>query len=229
MQVKEPVVSVERIGHEGQPVVIIDDFSSNFAELLEHASLAQFKSEDGHYPGKRAPAPASYLSERAELLKSILIDVFALNEGATLVECNYSIVTKKPADLTVFQRLPHFDGTDEKRLALLHYCNDDSEGGTSFFRHRATGFETVSETRLATYRDVLEKEIKTIGPPPEAYFSGSSEQFELIMSIRARPNRMIIYRGCTIHSGNIRSDGYIGESVRDARLTINTFLAGREA
>ena len=222
-----PEIIVQRIGVEQQPVVIIDDFSSRFGELLELAFGRSYQPGGNHYPGHRAPAPPSYLGERGDVLKQILIDVFALEKGADLVECNFSIVTTNPENLTVIQRLPHFDGTDPHRLALLHYCRDSDMGGTSFYRHNATGFETILDNRLSEYTDTLRTEINEIGVPAPGYFSGESNQFERIGQIEAKPNRMIIYRGISLHSGDISRPDRLNENPRSARLTINTFLAGR--
>ena len=108
------------IGQEGESVVVIDDFSSQAEALEQMGRTARIVPGNNHYPGHRAPAPASYLGERADLLKTVLIDVFGMTSGAELIECSFSFVTTPPAHLTPIQRLPHFDGTDPGRLALLH-------------------------------------------------------------------------------------------------------------
>lgn len=218
---------VERIGNERQPIVLIDNFSSQFSDLVVSARLARYVAGGNHYPGQRAAAPPSYLGENAALLKSILIDVFGMTRGAELVECNFSIVTTPPEQLSTIQRLPHFDGTDPFRLALLHYFEDERQGGTSFYRHTSTGYETITEDRLQHYDSVLHQEFDSDGVPQAAYFSGSNKRFERIAQFPSRPNRMLIYRGITLHSGDILRAPHTGISIADARLTVNTFLAGR--
>ncbi len=217
--------TVERFGQEQEPVVIIDRFTSDPEQLLRVADTADFQDSGTYYPGLRAPAPAEYLGERASLLKDILIQEFGLHQGAHLVECNFSIVSRRPEGLEPFQRLPHFDGLEDGRLAVLHYLCGPEHGGTSFVRHKTTGFETVTSDRFETFRDTLAEEARTLGLPPAKYFSEDTAQFERIGRIEAKFNRMIIYRGRTLHSGHIPLYQNLQTSPRSGRLTVNTFLS----
>lgn len=215
---------VERCGQEQQPVVIIDDFHSDPKALMDFAKSQRFEKRGPFYPGIRAAGDVNYLAERMSLLTIILKNVFGVMKGVKEVECNYSLVTTRPEDLMPIQALPHFDGLDTGRFALLHYLSGAEKGGTAFYRHRSTGFETVTKSRFETYKNTLEKEVVTFGLPPKCYFNGPSEQFEQILEVDAKPNRMIIYRGITLHSGYI-PDGFDFNKRPDlGRLTINTFL-----
>lgn len=223
----EPQFQVHSFGNEAEPVVVIDNFSSDADALLNAAKAANYGPAGRHYPGQRAPAPAAYLQARGDVLGAVLGDVFGFTRGADLIECNYSIVTTPPEDLTPIQRLPHFDGADDGKLALLHYLCSPEAGGTSFYRHRATGFETISAKRLAPYDAALRAEIAETGMPAAAYFAGSSPQFEHIGQVPAAFNRMVIYRGITLHSGDILQLERIGQGIDKARITLNTFLSAR--
>lgn len=215
-------------GEEREPVVVIDDFSSDPQRLRDLARRAQYQPGGNHYPGHRAPAPASYLGERMEMLRTVLTDVFGAARGADLGSCSFSLVTTLPEHLTPIQRLPHFDGADPSILAVLHYLCGPEEGGTSFYRHRATGFETISARRLSPYDAALKAEVKQAGLPPASYFSGSTEQFEQIGRVDAAFNRLVIYRGWRLHSGEIPRANEIGKPGAEPRLTINTFLQARQ-
>lgn len=219
--------TILRPGEEREPVVVIDDFSPRADELKQAGQAASYGGAGRHYPGQRTGAPAAYLGERMDLLQTVLTDVFGMGQGAALVECNYSIVTTRPQDLTPIQRLPHFDSTDPGYLALLHYLCGPEEGGTSFYRHVATGFETISEPRLKVYTETLQGEVQSRGIPPAEYFSGSTEQFERIGGVDAVFNRMVIYRGYRLHSGDILRPAQIGAPGATPRLTVNTFLKAR--
>ena len=221
------VVHVERPGEEGEPVIVIDDFSLDPDALLRFGRNAAYGAGGRHYPGQRAPAPSAYLRERMNLLQAILTEVFGMDGGASLVECNFSIVTTPPDRLTPIQRLPHFDSTDPGYLALLHYLGGPEEGGTSFYRHRATGFETIDVSRLDTYTGMLQTEVREFGLPARQYFAGSNKQFERIGGVEARFNRMVIYRGYRLHSGDISLPERIGAPDAEPRLTVNTFLAAK--
>lgn len=214
-------------GTEREPVVVIDNFSADPDRLLAEARAATYGPGGHHYPGERAPAKAAYLQAQGKVLSDIITGVFGMVAGADLIECNFSVVTTHPADLTPIQRLPHFDGTAPNRLALLHYLCPPEAGGTSFYRHRATGFETITQERLATYDAQLRREVADQGLPPGEYFHGSQHQFERIGQIPAAYNRMVIYRGITLHSGDILQPERIGSGLETSRITVNTFLAGR--
>lgn len=215
------------IGTEGESVAVIDDFSTSTEHLAVVARSAVLEPGNNHYPGHRAPAPPSYLGERADVLKAVLIDAFGMTNGADLIECNFSFVTTPPEQLTPIQRLPHFDGMDPNRLALLHYLCRPEEGGTSFYRHRQTGFERITADRLSRYNAALQEESRRLRASTAAYFFGSNEAFECIRTIEARWNRMIIYRGLLLHSGDVPARTQWPTDQQTARLTINTFLAAR--
>jgi hypothetical protein len=225
--VTEPAFKVYSFGNEAEPVVVIDNFSSDAGALLSAAKAASYGSAGRHYPGHRASAPADYLKARSEVLGAVLGDVFGYRRGADLIECNYSVVTTPPQELTPIQRLPHFDGADSGKLALLHYLCPPEAGGTAFYRHRATGFEKITRARLAAYDAALRAEIAETGLPPAAYFAGSNAQFERIGEVAAAFNRMVIYRGITLHSGDILQPERIGHGIETARITLNTFLSAR--
>lgn len=220
-----PVIG--RIGHEREPIVIIDDFSSDPVSLLEHAAGLSYSQLGPHYPGVRAPARPGYLGERMDVLQKVLADVFGVARGADLVECNYSIVTTPPGSLAPLQRLPHFDSTEPENIAVLHYMCAPSKGGTAFYRHRATGFETVSTSRVEDYNSALEDEVRQRGMPAADYVRGDTSLFEQTYRVEAAFNRLVIYRGWSFHSGAIPQDLAFSPDPRVGRLTINTFLRAR--
>lgn len=222
-----PSPTIGRIGHEREPIVVIDGFSSSPGMLVEQAATKAFAPLGLHYPGVRAPLAAQYLTERMDLLTRLLSDVFGLHNGADLLECNYSIVTTPPLDLGPLQRLPHFDSDDPGRIAVLHYLCGPAHGGTGFYRHRSTGFETVSGSRLDDYASMLEADLARRGAPEPAYLRGDTALFEQTYRVDAAFNRLVIYRGWTLHSGLVPAGHGLAEDPRAGRLTINTFLQAR--
>jgi hypothetical protein len=136
-------------------------------------------------------------------------------------------VTTRPADLTPIQRLPHFDGLEGERIALLHYLNGQDKGGTAFYRHRGTGFETITAERHAAYDAALHREVAQHGLPAPAYISGDTALYERIARFEARPNRALIYRGHLLHCAELPDDLDFTPDPRSARLTVNTFLWGQ--
>lgn len=219
-----PSVSIGRIGHEREPIVVIDGFSSDPAALVERAAGERYGQLGAFYPGVRAKAAPGYLTERMDLLQQALANAFGVTGGANLVECNFSVVTTPPGELSVLQRLPHFDSTDPSSLAVLHYLCGPEHGGTAFYRHRATGFETVSASRLEDYSQVMEAEAQRGAAPQAGYLRGDTPLFEQTYRVEAAFNRLVIYRGWTLHSGTVPDGHSLSPDPRMGRLTINTFL-----
>ena len=219
-----PSPTIGRIGHEGEPIVVIDGFSSNPAALVEDAASRAFTPLGPHYPGVRAPLAGKYLAERMDLLQRLLADVFGLRDGANLLECNFSLVTMPPESLGLTQRLPHFDAADPGRIAVLHYLCGPEAGGTGFYRHRSTGFETVSPSRMEDYSGMLEAELAQRGDPEPGYMRGDTALFEQTYRVEAAFNRLVIYRGWTLHAGLVPAGHPLPADPRAGRLTVNTFL-----
>ena len=216
--------TVQRVGREREPLVVIDDFFSDPGQLIRHASKQTFASTQTGYPGVRAGAPSQYLMERGEMLREILTTVFGFTRRADLMQCDYSLVTVQPEQLHPVQRLPHYDDCDEFKIALLHYLCVPEKGGTSHYRHVSTGYETVRMDRRASFLDALDAEEKQDGLPPASYFDGTHPRFERIARTPAKFNRMLMYRGMTLHSGDIPQDFGFEANVHDGRLTVNSFF-----
>ena len=103
-----------------------------------------------------------------------------------MISAGYSIVTTRPAELTPIQRLPHFDGLEPERIALLHYLSGAEQGGTAFYRHRSTGYETITADRHAAYDAALHRDVARHGLPVPAYISGDTPIYERIARFAAR-------------------------------------------
>jgi len=208
------------LGQDGQVVIIIDDFHPDFETLKSGVRHLKFARGAKHYPGLQASFDPAYLGFDAERLTAILREVFDMKSGAAPVQCAASMVTTPPDQLSIIQRLPHFDTTDPGRVALLHYLDGDAKGGTGFYRQRATGFEYVDQARYPQF-------VKTLENSPAAYMSGSDKRYEKIAAVEAKPNRLILYRSFNLHSGDIPKTLDLAPNPETARLTINTFFQGR--
>ena len=128
-------VKVECHGNEKQAVIIIDNFARDPEKLKHTAALQQFSIMGPYYPGIRLALPHSTVDDFTRELSPLIMGVFGINHF-DIVESFYSLVTTQPEMLMPIQRLPHFDGLDAGRLALLHYLGKPEQGGTAFYRHR---------------------------------------------------------------------------------------------
>lgn len=221
--------STKYFGHEKEPVVIMDNFSGKLDLLLRHAKAQTFSVQSAFYPGVQALADMTYLSLRRQDLPRIMDDVFNIRQGLDVESCMYAMVTRPPKTLLKGQRLPHHDGHEGNLFALLHYLQADSDAGTAFYRHRRTGFETITAKRADAYRLGLQADEKDFGPPPAAYFYGNDARYEMIGEIKARPDRAILYRGRCLHSGCIPKGTTQDVTFETARITLNSFILDRPA
>jgi hypothetical protein len=222
-------VEIVAIGNERQPVAVIDGLLAEPEWLVDYAaSQARFRALKGdvnYYPGVRAPVPQQYLAALYDRIKPIMRETFGFDtDAAVKATCSLSMVTVPPSRLNLFQRLPHFDTADPRQLAVLHYFCNPSHGGTSFYRHRATGYESITQERLPLYLEHLRREVEDQGPPPARYAGESDERFERITAFDAVFNRVLIYRSQLLHSGSINADAVLSPDPRVGRLTANAFF-----
>ena len=219
-----PDISARRIGNEQEPVAVVDGFHPDPDALRAAAAATAFGRAHRHYPGIRAGLPDDYFVAVRPALTLVLRDVFAA-ERADLLDASFSMVTAAPETLALEQRLPHVDAVALGRIALVHYLSPDDADGTAFFRHRATGFETIDEARSAAYFASLDGQLRGGATPPAAYMSGSTDLFEEIWRADARYNRAVIYRSALLHSGAISPGARLDADPATGRLTVTAFLS----
>lgn len=218
------VSRVDLIGREKEPLATIDDFASDPDALRAAAVDATFAPAGEHYPGLRAPLPSGYLAAQMPVVARVVSRAFGRCRRIHVVDAAFSIVTRPPEDLHVRQRLPHVDAYGRERIALVHYLSPTDEDGTAFFRHRATGFETIDATRAPGYFGKLEDELGE-GAVPAGYIAGDTALFERTAVAPSRYNRALLYRSYVLHSGAISPDASLSPDPALGRLTVTGFFA----
>jgi hypothetical protein len=216
-----------RLGAESLPVLIVDNFLGNPQALVDYAAAnGRFESvSDTFYPGARAPLPPIYCFALRAFLGDAIAQAFGLAANRVIGELgHFSVVTTPPGRLSVPQRMPHFDNTDPKQLAVLHYLCGAGHGGTSFYRHRRTHFEFVDAARIRAYNTAIQEDLAAVGPLPPKYICGDDPLFERIGGFDAAFNRVLIYRSIDLHSADIRPGFAFDSDPRTGRLTANTFF-----
>jgi hypothetical protein len=220
------------LGTGCHPVVVIDDFSGRLGEILAIAeALAPFPAVAGNfYPGLRrliAPSDAAanaYVERTCRDAAQFIAGAFDFDEF-DLLEASFSMVTTQPSELASRQRAPHFDTTDPKHLALLHYLRVPPGSGTAFYRQRMSGIERVTEANAHIFVGIAQADATRL-PKDSGYIAGSDEFFEQIGAVEAVPDRLIIYQGSLLHSGIIPDDMNFSADPREGRLTANLFVRG---
>jgi Family of unknown function (DUF6445) len=178
------------------------------------------------YPGVRAPVPESFSTGFRTWLTPILrhIGMLAAGQGIQSDSSFFSVVTTASADLLPIQCIPHYDSSDPNLLAAVIYLCDTRFSGTSFYRHRRTGYEEITADNQTNYRLALDYDMRTHGAPPRQYMNGDNLLFETIFSNPLKFNSAIVYPGRMLHAGNIRSPFVPPRDQGEWRLTITALL-----
>ncbi|MFB0613767.1 DUF6445 family protein [Aurantiacibacter poecillastricola] len=219
-------LTIHQFGQEREPVVQINNFSGIAGELLEAARAAQYAPAGAYYPGIRARVDPSYLDRNRALFVQVLGRVFGFTRTVRCDSSAFSIVTTPPGELAPLQRIPHHDQSGGQIVAIMHYLQGPESGGTAFYRHRRTGFETITPPREQAFLQALAEDEREFGEPEAGYYHGSGERYEMIGEIEAQPDRLILYRGQLLHSGVIPDPARLSADPAKGRVTINMFFVG---
>lgn len=215
-----------RVGDEQQEVLLVDNYLTGASHLKELAiQQGNFAPADSFYPGVRMQVPQEYTLALVKNLgffmeKFFHLEVRQIKNAVT----KFSIITKPPQDLDLLQRIPHFDSPSRKGLAVVHYLQSLPNMGTSLYRHRETQFEYVDEQRYPKYIASIEEKFPSVDKYPRGYINGSTDEFEEIASFDALFNRLIMYRGTSLHSGKIGKDYNFDPNPATGRLTLTSFF-----
>ncbi|USU09711.1 DUF6445 family protein [Sphingomonadaceae bacterium OTU29MARTA1] len=214
------------VGEEGEPVVVIDGASGIPDALVDAAANTSFTEAaraGSGYPGLLGPAPVAYIDAMIRFVLPLIAAHFtAVPVVPARARGNFSLVTIPPEALSPDQCVPHVDTVDRLQFATVHFLSPDDADGTGFFRHSATGYETIDADRLPSYRAALDREM--IDHPPSGYRTGSDAQFERIGAVEARYDRLVLYRAALLHSGLVSHLPVTAADPRRGRLTGNLFL-----
>ena len=220
----DPRISVEHVGAERFPLLVIDNLVDRPDDLVAYAaSDASLAPPTDMYPGLRAPAPRSYLEVLRKGLTEAINEAYALPgfelHGAISYLC---VVTTKPQDLKPVQCMPHIDGTAPNSFSTVHYLCSPAYAGTSLYRHRRTGYELIPDFRHDRYRSILEQELRERPWTRQDYINGDTELFERIASTTVAFNRLVLYPSHALHSGDIGRDFAFDPDPRTGRFSVNS-------
>lgn len=220
----EARVRVERIGAEHCAVAVVDGCLATPKEAVAHAAALGYSPIGPYYPGVRASLGPQTAAAFGAALNDIVAGALSIAAARWAGECFFSIVTAPPSRLAPIQRLPHFDGLEMTRVAAVLFLANADFGGTSFYRHRATGFETVNMERYSAYGAALKDDVARHGLPPAGYIGDGAPLFEEIATFEPVFNRLLLYRGNALHCSRIRNADALSADPRKGRLTLNLFL-----
>lgn len=225
---KQQQIRVERIGQEQNPLLIIDHFYTAPEQLVEQAcSEPGFIAQaSDFYPGLRKQVGGDYPAHSLQCIAPLVREYFSIapERTAQLSLCAFSLTSTAPEKLRPIQSVPHIDTQDPLQFAMVHYLCAESFGGTSFYRHRSTGHESITQERLTNYFKILKQEVMDQQQTQFDYINGDTHLFERIYQVPVVFNRAIIYRSNQLHSGDISAQLGLSADPRQGRLTANSFF-----
>jgi len=220
-------VSSVRVGECPIAVTVADNVLLRPQQLAEFGLGLKFVEDDSNlYPGVRARMPAEFSRPFHAWLTRTLHCAGVLEESSNIHDdaSFFSIVNKSRSNLLPLQRIPHYDSTDPRVFAAVIYLFDRANSGTSFYRHRMTGYEKISVDNKDNYRAALNRNMKNIGPPPREYTNGSNALFERTHSVDSAFNRIVIYSGNVLHAADIDGSLFNGNDNCRWRLTVSSLI-----
>lgn len=218
-------VTLHRLGREQAPLLIIDDVLADPEALVDVAAAAPFGPPMSvWYPGVNAAMPDAYLQALLPALRPSLQRAFGMAASAPLAAISFLALSTQQLDaLQPRQRIPHYDQPDPQVLALVHYLGHDQGGGTGFFRHKATGFETIRPSRRDDYARAIDAELASHAEALNTFAGPQTPGFEMTGSADWRFNRLIIYPSCVLHCA-LFDGARLNADPRTGRLTANSFI-----
>jgi Family of unknown function (DUF6445) len=220
-------VSSARVGKCPITVTVADNVLLRPQQLAEFGLGNTFVEDDTNlYPGVRARVPAEFSRPFHAWLTSTLHRTGVLEESCDIYDdaSFFSIVDKSRANLLPLQRIPHYDSTDPRVFAAVIYLFHRANSGTSFYRHRTTGYEKIGGDNAGNYKIALNRNMKQFGPPAREYTNGSTALFERTHSVDSAFNRIVIYSGNVLHAADIDGGLFSGNDNRRWRLTISSLI-----
>ncbi|MFT7560939.1 MAG: hypothetical protein ACI93R_002864 [Flavobacteriales bacterium] len=219
-------IKYTRIGVEKQELVLVDSYMKGIDTLRKDAEdRDNFAVSDSFYPGIRLDISEMYTTSLILNFRGIIKNIFGLDiRRIKKAVSKYSIVTLDPEKLSLMQRIPHIDAPSRESLAVVHYLCDSPNSGTSLYRHRNTNFEYLDRSRLKNYLREIEGKFDKPSAYPSGYICGSTNEYEEIASYQAVRNRLLMYRGSSLHSGNIKPDYNFDPCPIKGRLTVTSFI-----
>ena len=221
-------LTVHTVGEAQIPLIVINDFAVDLDGIVNYACESAEYGPDhtSNYPGLRAQLPKDYVREVLKQIYPLLFTAYKVPHdlGMKTVNAAYSLIATPEGELKPKQCQPHFDSNRPYHLAILHYLNAGKFCDTGLFRHRSTGLEQITGEHVELYFQSCEEYASKHGQPEQSYVKGSNGQYELYHRIEYRPNRLVAYPGCLLHSGLVDPAVDINPDPRTGRLTANIFV-----
>jgi len=194
------------------------------------AQRAAFRPVDfSAYPGNYLLLPAAMHAALQWFYMQYIRPRFDARRLLTM-HCRLAMVTRPVSALSPAQWICHADNfmvepTQSIQASVLYLFEDESLGGTSFYRPLRSPAEMKQLFQDSTRLDG-ETFTQRYGIAP-GYMLGDNDHFARTASIPARWNRLIFYDGSLLHTGDILSPERLSDDPATGRLSFNGFFTAR--
>ncbi len=222
-------VQLRHIGREENPVIVIDDLILDADELVDRAAEAPWGPPNGtYYPGLNAPLPASYLQTILPVLAPTFERGFGISRQTPLLAQGFfALATWGLEQFGPLHRIPHYDQPYPSCLAMVHYLCKGQGGGTAFFRHATTGYESIDMARREAYMATVAGELETDADRLTGYAGPKTPNFDMLTFVEPEFNRAVLYPSNILHCA-LFDGARLSDDPRTGRLTANSFFAPRD-
>lgn len=230
-----PDLEINRLPISGDDFcVVIDNFLADPHALIDYACehADEFYVPEMSYPGLNLVLDEQMVADFHRYARTQMARQFSFLRGNASLTTGLSMMTFRPHELSIWQRLCHTDIRDvrgRRKFAALVYLYDSEElGGTAFYRwkrpdivQQALTLDARDSTAAAEY---LAEHSETFRQPPR-YLTDSNDLAERLLVVAPRFNRMVFYSGEIPHSAHITSPESLTTDFRTGRLTLNSFAS----
>jgi hypothetical protein len=218
-------IDVWKIGHEQQPVFIVDQALIDAEAMVEFAcASATFGPPPltSSYPGLIAQLPGNYRPNILAALRRPLEGLFGDTPGPRVTSYGfYGLATVPHAAMTPVQLIPHVDAVRMHAYATIHFLSAAHYGGTAFYRHSATGLEVITPAKGQVGYQIRATELEAHEGRPQSELQALYEEIAYIEPVF---NRLILYRASQLHSARMAGVDTLPDDPRTGRLTANLFV-----
>jgi hypothetical protein len=219
----------------GTTALIIDNVYRDPGYVRALALSLNFHREAGAYPGYFA-----FVSISSQPMLDLANGLMREHIGHDLAftpfyqdDLSFAVVTKRGHELKPGQRKPHCDGFCA--YAGLVYLNPPEQcaGGTSFWRHRATGLESAlgaDDPAQVLAKAGMSGNTSAAPTVPDSpadegtgYLIASNESWEMTQMIAMAYNRFVLYSSNIFHSP-LYDERDFGRTLETRRLTQNFYF-----
>lgn len=223
---------IQRIPLGSSVVCVIDDALEAPERWVEEAQArrdAFAEAPYNAYPGIELRLPPALSATFAKYFDRHLRRDFGVRR--TLRQhAKLAMVTRPENQLQPLQTIPHIDqlsgvAGESVVASVLYLFQHEALGGTSFYA------PLVGEQQM---RELVDAGSSLDAPSFAArygirrgYCAGSTRWFERVLTVPPRWNRLVVYSGTILHSGDIRAPHLLVADPGQGRLTLNAFLTCR--